>query len=329
MRYFEAADLPPIVRVPSQGLPPHRARHATWAPRASCCRWSATSRKRAHILDSHEVPSRRASAASRSASRMTATGRARSPTKLAAANAAHHLLLPDRDGGRRQERRCASRRSTASTACGSAISTCRSRSAFPASSAIRNSRRRSTRWSPPAKKHKKALGRLVPNVEQGIDILRMGLRLHLLFRRCLGAAQRAGRGGREAARRLQEEVRARPWPTSSASRCRATSRRRTARRPIPDFDLEPLQPAPGVEIVYLENRQSDPRRAARGFRRADPADAALRARQRARRAAGWRSSRASASATTRSTSTPAPRPASRWSSRPTACAGRSRSRSSP
>ena len=40
IRYFEAADRAVIVRVPSKEYH-HIARAWTWAPRASCCRWSA------------------------------------------------------------------------------------------------------------------------------------------------------------------------------------------------------------------------------------------------------------------------------------------------
>ena len=41
IRYFEAADLPVIVRVPSKEYH-HIARAMDMAPKASCCRWSAT-----------------------------------------------------------------------------------------------------------------------------------------------------------------------------------------------------------------------------------------------------------------------------------------------
>ena len=44
---------------------------------------------------------------------------------------------------------------------------------------------------------------------------------------------------------------------------------------FPDFDLAPLRSAPGVEMVFLEPAQPDPRRPARGFRRADPARPSL------------------------------------------------------
>ena len=70
--------------------------------------------------------------------------------------------------------------------------------------------------SPPAKKHNKSLGRLVPNVETGHRPLRAGLRFHLLFGRRLGAARRACRSAvaqasapackRKSAERLT------PWP---------------------------------------------------------------------------------------------------------------------
>ena len=51
------------------------------------------------------------------------------------------------------------------------------------------------------KKHNKSLGRLVPTVEQGVELLRAGLRFHLLFGRRLGAARRAGRGDRPSSAR--------------------------------------------------------------------------------------------------------------------------------
>jgi 2-keto-3-deoxy-L-rhamnonate aldolase RhmA len=49
------------------------------------------------------------------------------------------------------------------------------------------------------KKHKKALGRLVPTTDLGIALYKQGFRFLLLFRRCLGAAKRAGRGHRQVA----------------------------------------------------------------------------------------------------------------------------------
>ena len=95
----------------------------------------------------------------------------------------------------------------------------------------------------------------------------------------------------------------------------------------PDFDLEPLRSAPGVEMAFLES--ASPLRA----EQLEDFDAlillATASRPRAcRRAAASPSSPASASATTPSTSRPAPGRASRSSSPRTASAGRSRSRSS-
>ena len=102
------------------------------------------------------------------------------------------------------------------------------------------------------RKHSKSLGRLVPTVEQGIELLRAGLRLHLLFGRCLGAARRAGRGDRQVARRLPAEVRSRWLTQSSAWRSRAISARPTARPPS-RTSISAAARAPGVEMAFLES----------------------------------------------------------------------------
>ena len=67
-----------------------------------------------------------------------------------------------------------SRRSTASTACGSAISTCRCRSAFRGSSTIPRFTGAIERVATAARRHGRALGRLVPTVEQGIEVYAIG-----------------------------------------------------------------------------------------------------------------------------------------------------------
>ena len=179
------------------------------------------------------------------------------------------------------------------------------------------------------KKHKKALGPARADCRAGHRRLQAGLRFHLLFRRCLGAAQRARRRRSTKLRAgVQGRSEARRWPTSSASRCPAISRRRTARRPIRISTWRRCSNAPGVEMAFLESAQPDPRRAARGFRRADPARPPLRARERAEERAARRRGALRRRLRHRRRRRPAPRPASRSSSRPTACAGRSRSRSS-
>ena len=145
--------------------------------------------------------------------------------KFAAANRRIDLLLPDRDRRGRRERRRASRRSTASTACGSAISTSRCRSASRASSTIRPSRRAIDKIVAAAKKHNKSLGRLVPTVEQGVELFAQGFDficysgdvwvLHDALAEAIGqicaraASRRGGDDGRRnvprgALRRLQE-----------------------------------------------------------------------------------------------------------------------------
>ena len=76
-----------------------------------------------------------------------------------------------------------------------------------------------------AKAHNKSLGRLVPNVETGRRALQGGVRLHLLFGRCLAAAAGHARGCRRPAHPVQarptaaEKIREinRVWPISSES----------------------------------------------------------------------------------------------------------------
>ena len=67
-----------------------------------------------------------------------------------------------------------SRPSKALTLSGSAISICPYRSACPASSIIPNFTRAIDRVIAACAKHKKALGRLVPTVEQGIELYAKG-----------------------------------------------------------------------------------------------------------------------------------------------------------
>ncbi len=125
--------------------------------------------------------------------------------------------------------------------------------------AIRNSSRRSTPWSRACRKHKKALGRLVPNVATGIDFYKLGLRLHLLFRRRLGAAECADRGGRDCSAPA-----ARSGDATMADKFRVALsgdfKKPDGSPTFPDFDLAPLRKAPGVEVVYLDAVQSGARR---------------------------------------------------------------------
>ena len=189
---------------------------------------------------SHEISLRPAGAAWRFRSRMTATGRARSPTSSPPPTSARRSSARSRrPRASRTPRR--SRRSTASTACGSAISTCRSRSAFPASSTIREftqgDRRASSR---PAASTTRRSAAWCPTSQHGHRALRPGLRFHLLFRRCLGAAQRARRGDRHelregSARRSRAPRRPRASDGRGTFRVALSGdfRKPTARRPIP------------------------------------------------------------------------------------------------
>ena len=165
---------------------------------------------------------------------MTATGPARSPTSSPPPTGARRSSARSRRP-RASRTPMRSRRSTASTASGSAISTSPSRSAFPASSTTRISSGRSTRTVAAAKKHKKALGRLVPDVADrastfyahGFDFICYSGDVWVLHN-ALAEAIGKLRDGCE-----RETERTARWPTNSASRSPAISRRPTARRPIP------------------------------------------------------------------------------------------------
>ena len=153
---------------------------------------------------------------------------------------AHHLLLPDRDRRGREECRRDRGGATASTACGSGISTLSVSLGIPGEFDNPKFTKAIDKVIAAARKHGKALGRLVPTVEQGIASAPRRLRFHLLFRRCLGAAQCAGRGGHAAPCRRQEEGLRRWRRRRSAWRCRAISRRPDGSPTFPDFDLAPL-----------------------------------------------------------------------------------------
>ena len=110
-----------------------------------------------------------------------------------------------------------------------------------------------------AKKHNKSLGRLVPNVQQGHRLLRAGLRFHLLFGRRLGAARRDGRRGLEDPRRVQVEAEETMADAKFRVALSGDFRKPDGSPTYPDFDLEPLRDAPGVEMAFLES--SNPLRA--------------------------------------------------------------------
>ena len=180
-----------------------------------------------------------------------------------------------------------------------------------------------------AKKHKKALGRLVPTVEQGIDVLRAGLRLHLLLRRRLGAARCACRRRSPSSAPAARKVGDGRWPTQFRVALSGDFRKADGSPTYPDFDLAPLRAAPGVEMAFLESAQPAPRRAARGFRRADPARPPLRRGERAEERAARRRRALRRRLRHGRCRRLHARRASRSSSRRTACAGRWPSRSSP
>ena len=86
-----------------------------------------------------------------------------------------------------------------------------------------------------------------------------GIRLHLLLRRCLGAARRAQGCDRQIARRLHPGGEAEEGGKQAMSAPFRVALSGDFRKPdgsqvYPDFDLEPLRQAPNVEFAYLEPR---------------------------------------------------------------------------
>ena len=141
LRYFEAAQLPTIVRVPSKEYH-HIARAADMGAEGIMLPMVNDAEEARRIVDSLKyVPDGMRGVALAIAHDRYTPG----PTmeKLAAGERAHDALRPDRDQGRRGERRGGSRRWTGWTASGSGTSTCPARSGCRASSTTRRSRTRS------------------------------------------------------------------------------------------------------------------------------------------------------------------------------------------
>ena len=182
-----------------------------------------------------------------------------------------------------------------------------------------------------ARKHGKSLGRLVPTVQQGVDLFGWGFDficysgdvwvLHDALKDDRQVAGRLHRGGE--AKESGEQAMSGPFRVALSG-----DFRKPDGSPVyPDFDLEPLRQAPNVEFLYLE-----PRNPVEADQLAD-FDALILLRSASRRTASTRtaaslSSPASALATTPSMWRPARGRGSHSSLRLTACAGRWRFRSS-
>ena len=155
-----------------------------------------------HIVNSHEVSSRTASAAWRCRSRMTATGRARSPTSSPPPTSAR------RSSARSRPPR-ASRTPTPSRRIDGVDCLWVGHFDLSVSLGIPGEfdhpkfldAIERVVAAPPQAQARRSAGWCRPS-STGIELYDAGLRFHLLFRRRLGAAQRAGRGDRRAARRL-------------------------------------------------------------------------------------------------------------------------------
>ena len=200
IRYFEAADLPAIVRVPSKEYH-HIARAMDMGAEGLMLPMVGTADEARQIVHSMKYHP----AGGRGVALQVAHDRYRPgavPEKFTAANKRSTLFCQIETADGRRERRRDRRDRRASTLCGSAISTCPSRSAYPVNSIIRISRERSTGPSRPAKNTRRRSGAWFRRSSWASSSTRR-LRFHLLFRRRLGASQRACRGDRRSARRLK------------------------------------------------------------------------------------------------------------------------------
>ena len=198
IRYFEAADLPVIVRVPSKDYH-HVARAMDMGAEASCCRWSARRRSSPHHNSMKYTPE-----GGRGVALQVAHDRYRPGTVMTSS-------WPRTDAARfsaRSRPRRASRTPTPSPRCRESIVFGSAISIFPSRSACREN---SARGPSPTRSPVSATRRQAWKIpwapgsdgSTGARPLRSGLRLHLLLRRRLGAARRSLRGDRQTAGRLR------------------------------------------------------------------------------------------------------------------------------
>ena len=217
---------------------------ATWAPRASCCRWSATPRRRAHILDcmKYHPEGKRGVALGVAHDRLPAgavAGQARR------GQPAHHLVLPDRDRGGREERRRdrgdRRRRLPVGRAFRPVGLAGHSRPVRP--SEIHQGDRHGRRA--PAASTRRRSGRLVPerrdrastSTRWGFDFICYSGDVWVLHNALAEAVD-------AAPRRLQEAVRRRMADKFRVA-LSGDFRKADGSPTFPDFDLAPLRTAPG------------------------------------------------------------------------------------
>jgi len=171
IRYFEAADVAPIVRVPSNEYH-HIARACDMGAEGIMIPMVGNAREAKTVVDCMKYyPMGKRGVALGVAHDNYSGGSV--PEKLAAANERTTLFcqIETAEGARTPMRL---RRSMVLTSSGSGITISRCRLAFPANSTIRNSSRPSSKPLPRPKKHKKSLGRLVPTTDLGIALYKQG-----------------------------------------------------------------------------------------------------------------------------------------------------------
>ena len=277
LRYFEAARLPAIVRVPSKEYH-HIARAADMGAEGIMLPMVNDAKEARHILDCMKYvpagPARRG--AGRGARPLPGRRRAwtssppptRAPPSSPRSRPAPASRTPTR-----------SRRSTASTASGSAISTSRRRLGIPGQFEHKDFLDAIDAVVHACRKHGKATGRLVPDVGHRRRLQRQGLRLHLLLGRRLGLP-----GGGEGRRRRHPRGLRGRQVTRFKVALSGDFRKADGSPTYPSFDLVAADRGPERRAGLC--RRGGRRHAGRGprrLRRADPAGAQVHRRQRARR----------------------------------------------
>ena len=172
IRYFEAASLPAIVRVPSKEYH-HIARACDAGAEGLMLPMVGTPDEVRRIIDCMKYHPQ----GSRGVALQIAHDNYRPGAvadKFGRANERTTFVLPDRDRRGRRERRRHRGHRWRRPASGSVISICRFRWAFPAQFDDPKFKNAVERVVAAARRHDRSLGRLVPTVEQGIEVNRLG-----------------------------------------------------------------------------------------------------------------------------------------------------------
>ena len=278
LRYFEAARLPAIVRVPSKEYH-HIARAADMGAEGIMLPMvNDAEEARAHPR-LHEVRARRASAAWRWASRTTSTGAVPCWTSSPPPTRAPPSSPRSRPAPGVENADAIAALDGVDCLWVGHFDLSAARWASPASSSTRTSWTRSTRSCSACRKHGKATGRLVPDVATGADYNAKGFDF-ICYSGDVWAYQAAVKAGVDGIRAACGGAQVTRFKVALSGDFRKADGSPT----YPSFDLSPLDRRPERRAgLCRRGRRRHAGRGARGLRRADPAGAQVHRRQRARR----------------------------------------------